>query len=51
MTNLTIPNNFCCMKYAEKSVPGLADVGDMGMGMAPELHPDVQRGSEKLSND
>ena len=27
MTNLSIPNNFCFMKYAEKSVPGLADVG------------------------
>ena len=27
MTNLTMPNNFCFMKYALKSVPGLADVG------------------------
>ena len=27
MTNLTIPNNFLLMKYAEKSVPDLADVG------------------------
>ena len=27
MTNLTMPNNFSFMKYAEKSVPGLADVG------------------------
>ena len=27
MTNLTAPNNFCFMKYALKSVPGLADVG------------------------
>ena len=27
MTNFTMPNNFCFMKYALKSVPGLADVG------------------------
>ena len=27
MTNLSIPNNFFFMKYAEKSVPGLADIG------------------------
>ena len=27
MTNLIIPNNFSFIKYAEKSVPGLADVG------------------------
>ena len=27
MTNLTVPNNSCSMKYALKSVPGLADVG------------------------
>ena len=27
MTYLTKPNNFCFMKYALKSVPGLADVG------------------------
>ena len=27
MTNLTMPNNFCFMKYALKSVPVLADVG------------------------
>ena len=27
MTNFTMPNNFCCMKYALKSVPGLADAG------------------------
>ena len=28
MTNLSIPNNFCFMKYALKAVPGVADVGD-----------------------
>ena len=27
MTDLTMSNNFSFMKYAEKSVPGLADVG------------------------
>ena len=27
MTNFTMPNNSCSMKYALKSVPGLADVG------------------------
>ena len=27
MTNFSIPNNFSFMKYAEKSIPGLADVG------------------------
>ena len=28
MTNFTMPNNTSSMKYALKSVPGLADVGD-----------------------
>ena len=27
MTNFTMPNNISSMKYALKSVPGLADVG------------------------
>ena len=27
MTNFIMPNNFCSIKYALKSVPGLADVG------------------------
>ena len=27
ITNLTMPNNISSMKYALKSVPGLADVG------------------------
>ena len=27
MTNFNTPNNSCSMKYALKSVPGLADVG------------------------
>ena len=35
--NFTMPNNISSMKYALKSVLGLADVGvpRMGMGMAP----------------
>ena len=28
MTNLTMPNNSCSLKYALKSVSGFADVGD-----------------------
>ena len=27
VTNFTMPNNSCSMKYALKSVPGIADVG------------------------
>ena len=27
MTNFTLPNNMSSMKYAERSVPGRADVG------------------------
>ena len=42
MTNFPMPNNISSVKYALKSVPGLADVGVLyGFGMAPELHPDV----------
>ena len=42
MTNLTMPNNFCLMKYALKPVPGLADVGvPHGDGDGPpELRPE-----------
>ena len=44
------------MKYALKSVLGLADVGvgvlhGTGMGMAPGPHPDVLKGQTKVSND
>ena len=53
MTNLTNPNNFPFMKYALKTVPGLAD-GDVlhgdGDAPPPELHPNVQ-GVQKKSND
>ena len=48
MTNLTMPNNISSVKYALKSVPGLADVGvPHGIGKAPDLHPDVWWGSGK----
>ena len=40
MTNNTTPNNFSFMKYAEKSVPGLADVGvPHGDGDGPRTPP------------
>ena len=40
MTNLTMPNNFCFMKYTLKSVPGLADVGVLhGVGDSPRTPP------------
>ena len=44
MTYVTMLNNFCFMKYALKSVPGLADVGVLhGVGDGPRAQPDVQR--------
>ena len=40
MTNFTMPNNFSFMKYAEKSVPGLADVRvPHGDGNGPRTPP------------
>ena len=37
MTNFNMPNNSCSMKYALKSVPGLADVGVLhGDGDSPQ---------------
>ena len=40
MTNFTMPNNSCSMKYALKSVPGLADVGVLhGDGDGPRTPP------------
>ena len=49
MTNFIMPNNSCSMKYALKSVAGLADVGvHHGDGMAPGPHQDVWRGREKV---
>ena len=48
MTNLTIPTNFSFIKYAEKSVPGLADVGaPHGGGVGPRIAPKCMRGSGK----
>ena len=36
MTNFTMPNNICSMKYALKSFPGIADVGVLhGVGDGP----------------
>ena len=42
MTNCTMPNNLSSMKYALKSVPGLADVGVL------ELQP---QGLDNFLND
>ena len=40
MTNLTMPNNSFSMKYALKTVPGLADVGVLhGDGDGPRTPP------------
>ena len=40
MTNFIMPNNTSFMKYALKSVPGLADVGDPhGVGDGPRTPP------------
>ena len=46
MTNFTIPNNTSSMKYALKSVPGLADVG-VPHGDGPRTPPSVWGGSGK----
>ena len=52
MTKFYMPTNVSSMKYGLKSVPGLADVGvPHGVEDGPELHPDVWRSQEKLSND
>ena len=40
LTHFTIPNNISFMKYALKSVPGLADVGVLhGEGDGPRAPP------------
>ena len=52
ITNFTMPNNISFMKYALKSVPGLADVGDPhGDGDGPRAPPRCPGGLEKISND
>ena len=48
MTNLTMPKNFSFLKYAQKSVPGLADVGvPHGDGDGPRTPPRCLEGSGK----
>ena len=48
MNKLTMPNNFSFMKYAEKSVPGLADVGvPHGDGDGPRTPPRWLEGNRK----
>ena len=47
-----MPNNVCSIKYALKSVPGLADAGvPHGVGDGLRALPDVLRDLEKVSND
>ena len=51
ITNFTMPNNNSSMKYALKSVPGLADVGvPMGLGWSQSSNL-MSKGSGKISND
>ena len=48
MTTFTMPNNISFMKYALKSVPGLADVGvPHGDGDGPRTSPRCLEGSGK----
>ena len=48
MTNFTMPNNISSMKYAQKSVPGLADVGVLhGAGNGPRTPPGCLEGPGK----
>ena len=50
MPNLTVLNNFCFMKYALKSVPGLADVGVLhGVGDGPRTPPRCLEGGQEKS--
>ena len=45
MTNFNMPNNVSSMKYALKSVPGLADVGvTQGYGDGPRTPPRYMEG-------
>ena len=49
MTNFTMPNNISSMKYALKSVPGLADVGVLhGDGDGSWTPPRCLEGSGKI---
>ena len=48
MTNFTMPNNISSMKYAPKSVPGLAGVGvPNGVGDDPRVSAKCLKGSRK----
>ena len=50
MTNLSMPNNGCSLKYALKPVPGLADVGvPQGDGDGPRA-PAPGSGSKKYAH-
>ena len=52
MTNFDMANNVSSMKYALKSVPGLADVGvPHGDGDGPRTPPRSKEGVWKKSND
>ena len=52
MTIFTMPNNISYMKYALKSVPGLADVGvPHGDGDGPRASSRCPGVPEKFSND
>ena len=52
MTSFNMPNNSCSMKYALKSVPGIADVGVLhGVGDGPRAPPRCLGGPENISND
>ena len=49
ITNLTMPNKMSSLKYALKSVPGLADVGvPQGDGDGPRTAPRCLMGSENF---
>ena len=50
MTTFTMPNNISSVKYAQKSVPGPADVG-VTHGDGPRAPYRCPGGSEKISND
>ena len=48
MTNLTMPNKISFMKYAPKTVPGVADVGVLpGDEDGPRTSPTCLEGSGK----
>ena len=52
MTNFTMPDNSCSMKYALKLVPGPADVGVPPRdGDGPSAPPRCPWGPEKFSNN